>query len=103
MQFNSFFNRLPCRRRYIKKTILLMKLTTIFILAAFMQVSARSWSQTVTFSGKNVSLEKIFSIIKKQTGYVVFYDYNLVDGSQPVTISVKNQPLNEFLSQALKG
>jgi TonB-linked SusC/RagA family outer membrane protein len=104
MQFNFLFNR-PSRQRvrHIKNVLFLMKLTSIFILAACLQVSASGWSQTVTFSGKNVPLKKVFSIIKKQTGYVVFYDYNLVDASQPVSISVENDPLEDFLTQTLRG
>jgi hypothetical protein len=38
-----------------------MKLTAIILLAAALQVSARGYTQTVTISLKNVSLEKVFS------------------------------------------
>src|SRR5712664_2486983 len=104
MEFKAFCNR-PAwlRHRCITKTVLVMKLTSIFILAACLQVSARGFSQTVTFSGKNVPLEKVFSIIKEQTGYVVFFDYTVLDGSKPVTLSVKDEPLTQFLSQVLRG
>lgn len=104
MHFKALCNR-PAwlRLRCITKTMLVMKLTSIFILVACLQVSARGLSQTVTFSGKNVSLEKVFSIIKEQTGYVVFYDYSVLDGSKPVTLSVKNEPLQQFLTQVLNG
>jgi TonB-linked SusC/RagA family outer membrane protein len=80
-----------------------MKLTSILILSACLQVSARGLSQTVTFSGKDIPLEKVFSIIKEQTGYVIFYDYTVLDGSKPVTLSVKNKSVDHFLTQVLKG
>jgi len=104
MEFKAFCNRPAWRRlRCITKTMLVMKLTSIIILATCLQVSARGLSQTVTFSGKNVPLEKVFSVIKEQTGYVVFFDYTILDNSKPVTLSVKDEPLTSFLSRVLKG
>jgi len=82
--------------------LLVMKLTTILILAAFLQVSAHGYSQTISFSGKNVPLKKVFSVIKKQTGFVVFYDQSLIENSKPITITSENQPLENFLTDILK-
>lgn len=79
-----------------------MKLMAILLLAFSMHVGAKSWSQSVTFSGENVSLEKAFDAIEKQTGYVVFYDYRQINGAKPVTISVKNEPLASFLQLCFK-
>ena len=75
-----------------------MKLTAILMLAFALHVNAKSWSQTVTFTGKSVSLEKVFAAIEKQTGYVVFYDYRQIAGAKPVSIDVKNEPLVSFLN-----
>ena len=94
--------KLP-ERRLLAKTLLVMRLTSFLILATCLQVSAHGLSQTVTFSGKDVPLQKVFSVIKDQTGYVVFYDYAVLDGSRPVTVSVKDIPLQSFLAQVLKG
>ncbi|MDB5199218.1 MAG: hypothetical protein JWO92_1181 [Chitinophagaceae bacterium] len=76
-----------------------LKLTFIFITIALVHVSAHGVSQTVTFSGKNVSLENIFTAIKKQTGYVFFYDANLLQESKPVTLDLKNVPLENALEK----
>ena len=54
-----------------------MKLTTLLVVAACMNVSASGLGQKVTISGKDLPLEKVFSLIKKQTGYAFFYDYNI--------------------------
>lgn len=80
-----------------------MKLTFIFLTAAFLQVSANGHSQTVTFSGKNVSLLKVFAAIKSQTGYVFFYDADLIEESKPVTLDVKNMPLENALEEVFKN
>ena len=78
-----------------------MKLTAFLLFAVFVSVSARSVSQTITFSGKNVSLETIFSAIEKQTGFVSLYDYHLITESAPISVSVEREPLSSFLSLVL--
>ncbi|WP_315823167.1 SusC/RagA family TonB-linked outer membrane protein [Paraflavitalea speifideaquila] len=70
---------------------------------AFLQVSAAGVAQTISFSDKQAPLEKAFTAIKKQTGYVVFYDYKLVEGLRPITVHAVNQPLETFLQTILKG
>jgi TonB-linked SusC/RagA family outer membrane protein len=82
---------------------LAMKLTVFLLFSAFLQVSAAGYSQTVNFSGKEVPLKKIFAVIKKQTGYVCFYDADLLKEAQPVTVNLKNAHLEEALSEVLKG
>jgi TonB-linked SusC/RagA family outer membrane protein len=80
-----------------------MRLTSILLLAACMQVSAHVHSQTVSFSGKNVPLEKIFAAVEKQTGYVFFFDESILKDARPVTIRTENSPLELFLGRVLQG
>jgi TonB-linked SusC/RagA family outer membrane protein len=103
------FNIMRCRGRKKsfasknKTLILAMKLAFILLTTAFLQVSAGSLAQTVTFSGKDVSLKKIFSAIEKQTGYVFFYDGGLLRNAKPVTLNVTNVPIQDVLTEALYG
>lgn len=89
--------RIPQRAK--SKTILVMKLTAVFLLAGFLQVSAAGFSQTVTISKENIPLQKLFREIKKQTGYVFFYNTRLLQKTHAVTIDVKNRSLKEVLDQ----
>ena len=57
-----------------RKKLLLMKFTTILLLAACLQVSARGLAQKITLSERNAPLEKILKQIHKQTGYQFFYE-----------------------------
>ncbi len=41
-----------------------------------------SSSQTITLTGKNLSLQKIFSEVKKQTGYIVFANKELLENTK---------------------
>ncbi len=89
--------RVPQRAR--SKTILVMKLTAVFLLAGFLQVSAAGFSQTVTISRENMPLQKLFREIKKQTGFVFFYNTRLLQKTHPVNLDVKNRNLKEVLDQ----
>ena len=90
-------------RRYFTKTLLVMKLTIILLTAAFLNVSASGLSQNISFSGKDVPLRKVFSVIEAQTGYVVFSSKEVLTGSKPVSINVSNATLTSFLDLLFKG
>ena len=83
--------------RVSSKTWLIMKITALLLTLALVQVSANGISQKVTYSGKNVSLEKVFTTIRQQTGYAFFYNYRLLEGTKPVNIDVKNASLENVL------
>jgi TonB-linked SusC/RagA family outer membrane protein len=85
------------QQRAKAKTILVMKLTAVFLLAGFLQVTAAGFSQTVTLTKENIPLQKVFREIKKQTGYVFFYNMRLLEKTHPVNIDVKNGNLKEVL------
>ncbi len=80
-----------------------MKFAAVLLLAGVLQVSARTNGQTVTFSGSSIHLQKVFSAIEQQTGYLFFYrGEDLVD-SKPVTINFKDVPLKIALEKTLVG
>lgn len=74
-----------------------MKLTFVILLSFCLHVSASSYSQKITLSANNMPLEKVFKIIKKQSGYSFFYDHSLLKNAASVNASVVNQPLEEAL------
>lgn len=85
-------------RCFISKNLLLaMKLTTILLFVACMQVSARGFSQWITLSGKNVSLEKVFNEISRQAGYEFFYNTAILKNAKKISIDVRNASLKEVL------
>ncbi len=46
--------------------------------------------------------KKVFSVIKKQTGYFVFYNEYLLKNTRKVDLSVENESLELFLQLCLK-
>lgn len=80
-----------------------MKLTTLMLTAAFLTVHANGVSQSVTLSGKNISLEKVFEAVRTQTGYHIFCDLQLLKEAPKVNVSANNMPLNQFLNQVFNN
>lgn len=78
-----------------------MKLTSILLIAAFLSVSAKTISQTISYSAKNVPLEKIFPVIEQQTGFVVFCNASTLTGIKPVSVDAEKMNLDVFLSRLL--
>lgn len=84
------------------KIFMNMNLTAIFLMVLCFNVSAKSYSQGVSLSEKNVALEKIFSKINKQTGFTFVYTRSLLKSSKPVTINVQNASLSRALDLCFK-
>lgn len=92
-----------CLRQWRKftKTLLIMKLTAIFLTIACLQVHAGAFSQNVTLFARDLPLKKVFREIKKQTGYNFLYPSELVDKVGGVTVDVKGVPLETALHACL--
>ena len=85
-----------------RQTLRIMKLTAILLTVAFLHVKADGLSQTVTISGKNIMLEKVFSTIKQQTGYMFFYTAEVIGDAKKVSLHVKDASVEDVLKLALK-
>ncbi|WP_349316667.1 SusC/RagA family TonB-linked outer membrane protein [Chitinophaga sp. MM2321] len=79
-----------------------MKLTTLIFLIGCLHLSARTFSQTVSLSGRNMSLPAVFAEVKKQTGFLVVSSYQLLGKEKPVTVNAVNQPVEDFIKEILK-
>lgn len=98
MQFFHFRKTLALRQ-----ILLTMKLLAAIMFLGLMQVSAHSNGQRVSISGKNISLQKVFKEIRKQAGYVFFYDVDLIKKAQPITINAINEPVETVLTETFQG
>src|ERR1700722_9885555 len=91
------------RRSTITKTVRIMRLTAVLLFIACLHVSARGLGQTVTISEKNVPIQKIFKEIFRQTGVSIVYNETLFEHAAPVTVEVKDAPVQQALDQCLKN
>ncbi|MBO9633069.1 MAG: SusC/RagA family TonB-linked outer membrane protein [Chitinophagaceae bacterium] len=79
-----------------------MRRTALLLNAALLCIGLAGWSQTITFSGKDAPLKKVFQAIEKQTGYLVSGDKGILTASKPVTVNVRDIPLEQFLNLIFK-
>lgn len=86
----------------LTKTALIMKFTAVLLLAACLQVSARSNAQQVTLDIRNAPLEQAFKAIRKQTGYLFVYDLQLLQSAKKVDIHVKGAGIEQVLDLCFK-
>jgi TonB-dependent starch-binding outer membrane protein SusC len=79
-----------------------VKFTFILLLTTCLQAAAKVYSQSVTLSAKKMALEQVFTEVRKQTGYVFFYDELLLKDCKPVSFDVSRKPLQQFLDLVLQ-
>jgi TonB-linked SusC/RagA family outer membrane protein len=102
MQIHAYCGHKQKRVAFIK-TLRIMKLTAFLVFIACLHVSAGTYSQSISLSEKNASLEKVFQQIERQSGYVFFFDYAWLKKAKPVTLDVKNVPLSTALELCFKN
>ena len=61
---------------------LAMKLTALLLLVACLQVSAHGYTQQITFSMRNATVEKVLREIERQTGYTFWYNNELLQKTE---------------------
>ncbi|SDJ34849.1 TonB-linked outer membrane protein, SusC/RagA family [Pedobacter sp. ok626] len=103
MKLTFLYNPVFQIQRVKYKLLLVMKLTAILLLIGTLHLSAASFSQTVTISRKNATLETILKDIKQQTGYLFFYTGKVKASDQRLNVELKNVPLDEALKVCLQN
>ena len=97
MDLNALFKKRLLSGLSTVNIRIVMQLIPIVLLAACLQVSAASYAQKVSISGRDMSLEKVFHDIRKQTGYNFIYaNENLAHASR-VSVNLKDASLEEVL------
>ncbi|MCX2483818.1 SusC/RagA family TonB-linked outer membrane protein [Pedobacter sp. MR2016-24] len=76
----------------------LIKTTVALLFIGMMQISTAATAQTVTLTEKNARLSTVLEKMRKQTGYDFLYTTSTLKGAAPVTITVKNVPLERALT-----
>lgn len=100
MKFN--FKATPVLRHNLFQILLAMKLTVIFIIAALINVSAKSYSQNINIHQSHISIEKVLKEIRKQSGFNFLYDDNVVAKIQKIDVNITNASVDEALNKCFK-
>ena len=89
--------------REVNLKLKIMKLACVMLIVLLLLIHPYGHSQTITCSGKNIPIEKLFSVIKKQTGYFFFHNNELLKNARKIDINVKNATLKEVLAVTFKN
>jgi TonB-linked SusC/RagA family outer membrane protein len=90
------------KKSWLKKSLLIMKLTIILILFFSIQVNAKVYSQTkVDLNFQSVDLKKILSTIETQSIYRFVYSNRKMVVNEKIDIHVNNEEVTTVLDQIL--
>jgi TonB-linked SusC/RagA family outer membrane protein len=83
------------------KYLLIMKLIVGFLLCMVFQLQASSLAQTVTIEKKEMAFVDLLREIKRQTGYTVICNSDVVRNTGTSNVQLKNMPLEKALDLLL--
>ena len=96
------YTRILCRYySCLPKLLLVMKLVVVLLFFSLVKVSASSFGQSVTLSGKDITIEKVVREIKKQAGYDVLWPDNQMNSRLKISVSFNNAPIAEVMDKIL--
>lgn len=67
-----------------RTTVNAMKLTFVLMTAIVLNVAAKGFGQSITLSGKEMPVEKVLQVVRKQTSYMVAYSKEVLGTAKPV-------------------
>jgi len=104
MQFFACRSFLPVRgRKDVIKSLVIMKLTAIFLFAICFNATASSYAQTINLNEKDVFLDKVFKEIRRQTGYTFVYTDALLKKAGRVTIKIRQGSIDQVLNMCFQN
>lgn len=81
----------------VSKLIMQMKLISFFLIVICLQASASVSAQKITLNEKGASIQKVLREIRKQSDFDFIVNARNLREVQPLTITVKDMPLEEVL------
>lgn len=86
--------------RCVLKSLFTTK-SAVFLLVVTMLQASAAYGQRVTFEQKNVTLDKVFNEVRKQTGYSVLFATEELKGSMKVDVDFNKASLEEVLDKLI--
>lgn len=101
--YKNFIRTGVQKKQIYRPKYLVFKFTAICLFVAFLQVSAKTFSQNVTLSMDDVSIQKVFNEINRQTGRQFFFKDELLNKAGKVSIHVKDLPMKDALAMCFSN
>jgi TonB-dependent starch-binding outer membrane protein SusC len=93
------------KKKHLQKTLLIMKLTTFFLILATLQSFADGYGQSsiIKLNNESQTLLSVIEAIENQSDYKIFYKTDQVDVTQIVNIDLNEATVASVLNKALDG
>lgn len=91
------------RKTYASKILRRMKLTTLSMFLGVFLLSAKTYSQKISYQGENVSLEIILKDFRRQSGYSLFYKYNDIKDVRIKNANFQDETIEKAVGSILEG
>jgi len=102
MLLNAFVKTLCPYLPPLKKTGRIMRILTLILFAASLQVSARTEAQGISLSLNNVALSTAFNEIQQQTSYRFVFTNEQIELAAKVSISIQHASIEKVLELCFK-
>ncbi|MEO8413903.1 MAG: TonB-dependent receptor [Ginsengibacter sp.] len=79
-----------------------MKLITILMLVATLQISAKGISQRISISVKNATIEEVFEQLQQKTGYHFIFNSVMLANAKKIDLQVTGKTIEEILTLCFK-
>jgi len=99
MNFYTNLSGSPCGRLY--KFLWVMKLTIFLLIFGILQVSASSYSQTLTLHKKNAKIKDVFKEIRRQTGYDILWQNASFNSEQRINVDFSKASIRQVMDYCL--
>jgi len=96
MEFKVFYSSVRIIGNFAKTFVPMKTIILLTIFVCFFSAT-QCYSQGITLSLKQVSLEKAFKEIRKQTEYTFVYTREQINKSNPISINLKDASLSQAL------
>ena len=101
--YKNYTNNICWPNWQLPKILLIMKLTMVLLIVTIMQVSATGFAQKITLRQNDISLEQLFKVIRKQTGYNVLWVGIEVGNFKKIDANFNKMPLNDVLKKSFEN
>lgn len=99
--YKNYINKPDILNRYVYKILLVMRLTTVILIASMLQVSASSLAQKFSYVKKDVPLLQVFKELKKQTGYNILWNEKEMNVTTLIDANFKKSSIEEVMDACL--
>lgn len=101
--YKIYSNKWGILKLYARKILLIMRLTTVILIASLLQVSATSLAQKITYVKKGVTLNMVLKEINKQTGVNLVWNEKKINTAVVIDADFKKATLEEVLDKCFNN